>query len=941
MANPAHLTRFERTLLNGAEWHLATSDWMVLQLSEGIAYAFDNKGNKELPLDGVIVCPPRSQMTLTASVLGRAMFRGMSIRVNSLMGFLTALERQCLETDVARWCMPFLALPAEHPLARRVTQLFAQETMPTLSNRLAFAQTFAELVGSQLHEALKKGRENEKNQQEAKGRLRQLIGQIPESEFSNLSLGEMAKLLHCCERHASRLFQEELGTGFLSYVSELRLKKACELLLQGNLKIIDVALESGHGSLSHFNFVFRKHFRMTPTEWRERQMPPPRRPPPARPLQMAAAVVWLLLSVAGVSRSFGAEAAGRGSTNQPATATTSAKPAAAQAALKFKVDRYEVMGNTVLSSNLISRILAPYTGDAVDISRITNAMGALQMEYYQRGFVTVKVSAPPQQVTNRVIVFQVTEGRLAAIKILHNRYYSSNNIMAALPYVKSLESGERILNSKVFQTELDRANSNPDRQISPEVRPGLEPGTTALILDVKDRLPLHGRVDLDNYSPPGTPELRVNANASYDNLWQLDHSLGVQYGFSPEEMKPSLGTDTHLSLNQIDAPEVTYYSGFYRAPFGAPTGAEEQIAQDQTRFGYNETTKQFVQPPATGRPEFTAYASRSTTGPTIYGPETSVVSGGGGGTNSLLTIDKQLVSQQYTSQITVGGRLSFPLPAWEGIQSSWSVGMDYKEDKVVTLPTNYFYYTTVVSHGTGAGPPTITQSSIAIPGVATIPSLNYTPLFLGWNGSRRDHWGQIGPPGDLWNQFNGGLSLVAGMGGTLSRERAFPVLIANSTEATTEFVAVRPQLSRTQVLPDNFTLYGSMAGQWANIPLLNLEQFELGGNASVRGYREGELYADTGWVGQAELRSPVYWRGASSLKVGIQITAFTDYGEGYELDQGAGQNTDQALWGAGVGVNFHFGSHVESHVLIAWPLRNSAFTTSGHERISFSVSAQL
>jgi hemolysin activation/secretion protein len=132
-----------------------------------------------------------------------------------------------------------------------------------------------------------------------------------------------------------------------------------------------------------------------------------------------------------------------------------------------------------------------------------------------------------------------------------------------------------------------------------------------------------------------------------------------------------------------------------------------------------------------------------------------------------------------------------------------------------------------------------------------------------------------------------------------------------------------------------------MAGQWANIPLLNLEQFELGGNASVRGYREGELYADTGWVGQAELRSPVYWRGASALKVGAQITAFTDYGEGYQLDQGAAQNTDQSLWGAGVGFNFRFGSHVESHVLIAWPLLNSAFTTVGHERISFSLSAQL
>ncbi len=651
-------------------------------------------------------------------------------------------------------------------------------------------------------------------------------------------------------------------------------------------------------------------------------------------------LVWLLFSFAGMCESDAAEAQASNGINQPAAAPAVAKPAATNAApakptLKFKVDRYDVTGNTLLPRELITRILAPYTGDQVDIGKITNAVGALQMEYYHRGYVTVKVTAPPQSVSNNVIFFRIIEGRLAAVKILHNRFYSSNNIMSALPYIKTLESGQIILNSKVFQTELDRANSNPDRQIAPEVRPGLEPGTTALILDVKDRLPLHGRVDLDNYSPPGTPELRVNANIAYGNLWQLDHSVGFQYGFSPSFSKPSLGNDTHLSLNSLDSPDVAYYSGFYRAPLGAPAEVEQQIAQDQTHFGYNETTKQFVPPPATGRPEFIAYASRSTTGPTILGPETTVVN------TSLLNIEQQLSTQQYTSQTTAGVRFTIPLPTWEGIQSSWSFGLDYKDDKVVSLPTNNFYYTTIVTHGNNSSaPPTITHSSIAIGGVETYPALNYTPLFLGWTGSRQDHWGQFGSPPAQWSQINGGVSLVAGTGGTLTPERAFPSLIANSTEATTEFVAVRPQLSRTQVLPDDFTFYSGLSGQWANVPLLNLEQFELGGNASVRGYREGELYADTGWVGQAELRSPVYWRG-TGMKIGTQITVFTDYGEGYKLDQGSSPNADQALWGAGVGINFNLGHYVESHILVAWPLINSTYSRADRERISFSLSAQL
>lgn len=919
ISQSGHFSKFERTVPSGAEWPLVTSDWTILQLSEGIAYAFDSKGNKELPRGGVILLPPKSEITITASVLGRAAFRGLTLPVTLLAAFVTLPERRCLDSQVARQCAPFVVLPAGHSLANRLTLLLVEGQRLSLSSRLAFAHIFAEWLEPQLREALRHEKEKEKPQQDAKGRLRQLFRQMPLSQVANLSLEELAGLLRCCERHASRLFREEWGASFVSYVSDLRLDRACQLLQQGNLKIIDVALESGHGSLAHFNYAFKKRFRMTPTEWRDRQNTPARRPV-RKALQMAALGICLVLSIIGFSR------------NAAAAGPAGANPAP-KAALTFRVDRYEVKGNTLLSSNVIARDLAPYTGAAVDISKVTNAMAVLQMEYYQRGYVTVKVTVPPQQVTNGLIFFQATEGRLSAVKILRNRYYSSNNIVAALPYVKSLESGDRILNAKVFQTELDRANSNPDRQISPEVRPGLEPGTTALFLDVKDRLPLHGRLEFDNYSPPGTPDLRVNANASYANLWQLNHTLGLQYGFSPESMKPSI-EDTHLSFTPLDAPNVTYYSGFYRAPLGSPEAVENQIANDQNHFGYNETTRQFVVPPSIGGPEFLAYASRSTTGPTISGPETQVP----GVTNEI--IDRQLVTQQYTSQSTVGMRFSFPLPQWEQIQSTWSIGLDYKEDKVVTLPTNYFYDTTINTHGNNSTlPPTITHTTIGIAGVATYPSLNYTPFFLGWSGSRQDHWGQFGPPGDLWNRFDASLSLAAGMGGIWYKDRAFPVLIADSTEATTEFVAVRPQISRTQVLPENFSIYCNLSGQWANEPLLNLEQFALGGNATVRGYREGELYTDTGWVEQTEVRSPTYWRGLNR-RVGTQFTAFMDYGQGYSLDP-AIEIPHQSLWGAGAGINFNFGSHVESHILVAWPLINSDFTQAGHERVTFSVSAQL
>ena len=134
-------SRFEMTVLSGAEWPLVPEDWVIVQLCEGSAYVFGGKVSKEFPPSGVVVCPPKSNVTMMASVLGQAVFRGMAIQLSSFAGFMTALERKCLETEVARQCAPFLVLPADHPLAKRVWRMFQHEDNMTLPNRLAVAHT--------------------------------------------------------------------------------------------------------------------------------------------------------------------------------------------------------------------------------------------------------------------------------------------------------------------------------------------------------------------------------------------------------------------------------------------------------------------------------------------------------------------------------------------------------------------------------------------------------------------------------------------------------------------------------------------------------------------------------------------------------------------------------------------------------------------------------
>src|ERR1041385_1049644 len=240
--------------------------------------------------------------------------------------------------------------------------------------------------------------------------------------------------------------------------------------------------------------------------------------------------------------------------NAPAPGTNAA--ANVKSEPKFEVEDYDVQGNTLLSQKTIDSIFAEAKGKEVTLTQIRKALAALQTAYRERGFATVAVALPQQQITNATVRVQVTEAPLVALNVVNNRYYSSNNIIRALPHLEQAFYWTNfMLNSFVLQRELDVANANRDRQIYPVLGPGPEPGTSELTLKVKDRLPLHGRIELNNDYTPGTPPLRFNFNAQYGNLWHLEHQFGATYSFSPQETK----ANTMHSTTPFDDPLISSY----------------------------------------------------------------------------------------------------------------------------------------------------------------------------------------------------------------------------------------------------------------------------------------------------------------------------------------------------------------------------------------------
>jgi hemolysin activation/secretion protein len=583
----------------------------------------------------------------------------------------------------------------------------------------------------------------------------------------------------------------------------------------------------------------------------------------------------------------------------------------------FEVRGYRLDGNTVLPPEEFG-MLSNYTGQ-IDFARLREGLGNLQLRYRELGFATVGITLPRQKLTNGIVRVKIVEGQLSKIVVEGNHYYSESNVRRALPSLTT----NILLNTKWFQPELDQANLNRDRQIYPVISPGAEPGTSELELKVKDRLPLHGHIEINDKSSPGTPLLRLDTALQYNNLWQYDNQLGVDYNFSPQAFKPA-GTVNAF----YDTPLLASYSAYYRIPFGLGSSLRDNLDRQPVTFGFDEVTHKFDLPASSGNPDLTFYASRSASGtPVRYGPLAVDF------VNPLAEVDSQSAEQSFTFDNNLGMKLTLPLREFDDVHSSFFMGADFKTYAAPTFGTNLTYFSLYSTNGAGESV-LITNETVRLPSNSRA-SLQYIPLSFGWTATRPDSSGVFA--------FSYLQSIFLG---SLASSREDFQDVAGAPGAGGNYTTINAGLIREQNLFDGWSALVNLNGQWASAPLINNEQFALGGTAGVRGYQEGAIYGDTGWRMLFDLRAPAINVGYLRTTTGdipaeLRCSLFMDYGQTSLIDRPTTENLTFPEWGTGVGFFLTAGEHFDARLSLAWALLDTPTAQAGSALAYFSVGAQF
>ncbi|MGN1021858.1 MAG: AraC family transcriptional regulator, partial [Aristaeellaceae bacterium] len=192
------------------------------------------------------------------------------LRKEELGRLMEALSKRLAQQ---RCQSPRGVMEAFFALEREITSDLPPAQQQELSERIYYAYMnssgYTQLVRN-LYQALTDHMDELLRQaSEKKGKpIAMAVRLIREHYAEQLSLEAVAEQIHVSPKYLSRLFKEEMGSGFSEYLTQIRLEAAEKLLSGSALSVREIAAQVGYLDEKYFSRLFKKETGLKPTEYK-------------------------------------------------------------------------------------------------------------------------------------------------------------------------------------------------------------------------------------------------------------------------------------------------------------------------------------------------------------------------------------------------------------------------------------------------------------------------------------------------------------------------------------------------------------------------------------------------------------------------------------------------------------------------------------------------
>jgi hemolysin activation/secretion protein len=433
------------------------------------------------------------------------------------------------------------------------------------------------------------------------------------------------------------------------------------------------------------------------------------------------------------------------------------------------VERFEVLGSTVFSSEELALATAEFTKRPISLTEVYQARSKITELYLSNGYITSGAYIPPQTIQSGVVKIQVVEGKLEDIKITGTRRLNPNYVRSRLAIATS-----QPLNRQRLLKALQLLQLNPLIQnVSAELSAGSRAGSSLLEVKVSEAKTFSSQIVLDNARSPSVGSFRRGLRLNEANLLGLGDGLSVGY------------TNTDGS-NSFDAS--------YTLPLNPRNGT--------LTFNYGTTSSNVIEP-------------------------------------DFAFLDIESASRYY--------ELTFRQPIIQTPTQEFALGL--------TTSRRESDISWVLLDRERVPAPVLSPSADE-EGRTRVSALRFFQEWISRNTREVIA---------LRSQFSLGFDVLN------------PTI--NQIPPDSRFFAWQGQAQWARLLAPETLLLLRLNTQLASRTLLPIEQFGLGGQDSVRGYRQDYLLTDNATFVSAEVQVPIL--RFPQIDSALQVVPFVDFGVGW------------------------------------------------------------
>ena len=252
------------------EWEAHDSAELVFMLEGEACWELDN--HLLVPVNGgqFSLFPPKQQHRINNGIYPPCSFFwiAMSDASHHSSGILTGDSR--LQFDRALGCYGLIQTITEQCMNS------LQGCIRLIQNKRTYAGSALNISELRAHINLLlveawKAHEQGKSKPMPNTLISRVVSIVQRDQQNWPQIGEIAEELGCSRGRLHQVFRQHTGMSPSDYLQRMRIKKSCEVLVESDLSITEVAYELDYANSQHFSRTFRKYLGLAPSDYRDLQ----------------------------------------------------------------------------------------------------------------------------------------------------------------------------------------------------------------------------------------------------------------------------------------------------------------------------------------------------------------------------------------------------------------------------------------------------------------------------------------------------------------------------------------------------------------------------------------------------------------------------------------------------------------------------------------------